>query len=106
MHPQRTSYTGGFGYRNIVSGSTSVGYWGVVTITAATAVTIHLTFGLKMKTNRTLETTASVTQMSSESLHGKSHVGREALTTRLALLYNRGWPTLLIGLAEKKKKKG
>lgn len=52
-------YVDGLGYRNIVSGSTSVHYWGVVTITAATAVTIHLTFGLEMKINRTLETPAS-----------------------------------------------
>lgn len=54
-------YVDSFGYRNIVSGSTSVHYWGVVvvTITAATALTIHLTFGLKMKINRTLETKAA-----------------------------------------------
>lgn len=50
----------GLGYRSIVSSSTSIHYWGVVTITAAAAaVTIHLTFGLEMKINRTLETTAS-----------------------------------------------
>lgn len=52
-------YVDSFGYRNIVSGSTSVHYRGVVTITAATALTIHLTFGLKMKINRTLETKAA-----------------------------------------------
>lgn len=51
-------YVDGLGYRNIVSGSASVQYWGVVTITAATAVTIHLTFGLEMKIKRTLETPA------------------------------------------------
>lgn len=53
------NYVDGLGYRSIGSGSTSVHYWGVVTMTAATAVTIHLTFGLEMKINRRLETTAS-----------------------------------------------
>lgn len=47
------------GYRIVFSGSTSIHYSGVVTITAATAVTIHPSFGLKMKINKTSLTTAS-----------------------------------------------
>lgn len=86
------------GYRIVFSGSTSIHYSGVVTITAATAVTIHPSFGLKMKINKTSLRTAS--HRRAMSLCGKSHVGNKALPTRLALLYNGGWPTLLIGLAQ------
>lgn len=46
-------YEDDLGYRIILSGRASIHYPGVVTITAATAVTIHLSFGLKMKINRT-----------------------------------------------------
>lgn len=93
-------YVGGLGYRNKVGGGASVRYRGAVTVAAAAAAALHLPFGLEMKIVRALETTASLRTGHGTPL-GKSHVGSAALTTRLALLYNSGWPTLLIGLAQK-----
>lgn len=69
----------GLGYRIIFSGTTSIHYAGVMNIIAATAVTIHLSFGLNENENQQDIIDNSVAQKSNDSQHGKSHVGSKAL---------------------------
>lgn len=70
----------GLGYRIIFSGTTSIHYSGVVNIIAATAVTIHLSFGLNENENQQDIIGNSVAQKSKES-----QMERVMLETRLGL---------------------
>lgn len=87
----------GLGYRIISSGTTSIHYSGVVNIIAAAAVTIHLSFGLNENENQHYWKQRRTEEQWVPTW--KESCWKQSFTS--TLLYNGGWPTLLIGLAQK-----